>query len=293
MSYLEEHINTIINADCLDILKQLPDKCIDLVLTDPPYGYLNCKFDKEYFDEESTFFHLKRILKKDGLICFSGRGDSFYRWNILLEDLPFKEEIIWNKNLNSNPAGVLKRIHETISIRGFGKINLVKINFIEENIFNNTEFRILQTIKRIKSEIPKHKKEFLDYIETGHINYEREKKQGFGITSSKGLKEINRGVGDFKKICEGTTMKSILSTSHDEYYSSIHPTQKPVYLWEKLIELCSKEGDLILDCFSGSGTTAVACHNLKRNFICIEKDFDYWKASCKRLEEHKRQLTLF
>lgn len=43
MSYLEEHINTIINADCLDILKQLPDKCIDLVLTDPPYG-LNKKF---------------------------------------------------------------------------------------------------------------------------------------------------------------------------------------------------------------------------------------------------------
>lgn len=43
MSYLEEHINTIINADCLDILKQLPDKCVDLVLTDPPYG-LNKKF---------------------------------------------------------------------------------------------------------------------------------------------------------------------------------------------------------------------------------------------------------
>lgn len=60
-----------------------------------------------------------------------------------------------------------------------------------------------------------------------------------------------------------------------------------------LKKLPDKSIDLVLDCFSGSGTTAIACHNLKRRFICIEKDFDYWKASCKRLEEHKRQLILF
>ena len=47
------------------------------------------------------------------------------------------------------------------------------------------------------------------------------------------------------------------------------------------------------DCFSGSGTTAVACHNLKRRFICIEKDPEYWKASCARLEQAQRQQTLF
>ena len=72
-----------------------------------------------------------------------------------------------------------------------------------------------------------------------------------------------------------------------------HPTIKPLKIFETLIKNSSKEGDLILDPFSGSGTTAVACHNLKRNFICIEKDPDYWKASCKRLEEHQRQQMLF
>ena len=72
-----------------------------------------------------------------------------------------------------------------------------------------------------------------------------------------------------------------------------HPTQKPTKLIEKQILEYSKEGDLILDCFSGSGTTAIACYNLNRNFICIEKDKDYYEASVKRLEEHKRQGRLF
>ena len=73
----------------------------------------------------------------------------------------------------------------------------------------------------------------------------------------------------------------------------IHPTQKPADLFGMILRDYSKENDLILDCFSGSGTTAIACHNLKRNFICIEKDKDYYEASVKRLEEHKKQLNLF
>lgn len=73
----------------------------------------------------------------------------------------------------------------------------------------------------------------------------------------------------------------------------LHPTQKPLKLFEKCVADFSQEGDLIADFFSGSGTTAVACYNLKRKFICVEKDFDYWKASCKRLEDHQRQGVLF
>ena len=73
----------------------------------------------------------------------------------------------------------------------------------------------------------------------------------------------------------------------------IHPTQKPLKLFEMILNDYSKENDLILDCFSGSGTTAIACHNRKRSFICIEKDYDYWKASCEKLKEHQSQLRLF
>lgn len=81
--------------------------------------------------------------------------------------------------------------------------------------------------------------------------------------------------------------------NEDKKQPRLHPTQKPLKLFEQILQDYSKEGDIVLDCFSGSGTTAIACHNLKRRFICIEKDFDYWKASCKRLEDHKKQLTLF
>ena len=72
-----------------------------------------------------------------------------------------------------------------------------------------------------------------------------------------------------------------------------HPTIKPIGIFQTLINNSSKENDLVLDCFSGSGTTAIACHNLKRRFICIEKDKDYYEASVKRLEDAQKQLTLF
>lgn len=72
-----------------------------------------------------------------------------------------------------------------------------------------------------------------------------------------------------------------------------HPTQKPVALIARQIEEYSKEGDLILDCFSGSGTTAVACHNLNRRFICIEKDPEYHAASVERLKREQAQMRLF
>ena len=73
----------------------------------------------------------------------------------------------------------------------------------------------------------------------------------------------------------------------------IHETQKPVSYVQVLIENSTQVGDLILDPFSGSGTTAIACLRLKRRFICIEKDPEYWKASCNRLEDEQRQGVLF
>lgn len=72
-----------------------------------------------------------------------------------------------------------------------------------------------------------------------------------------------------------------------------HPTQKPLKLFEMILRDYSNENDLVLDCFSGSGTTAVACHNLKRRFICIERDTDYYNASVERLKIAQSQLKLF
>ena len=70
----------------------------------------------------------------------------------------------------------------------------------------------------------------------------------------------------------------------------IHPTQKPLALMEYCLNLRAKQGDLILDCYSGSGTTAVACHNLGLDFIAVEIDDEYYKDSVARLEDAKRQI---
>lgn len=73
----------------------------------------------------------------------------------------------------------------------------------------------------------------------------------------------------------------------------IHPTQKPVQLFKWCLQQAKLDDNaIVLDCFSGSGTTALACHDMGYDFICIEKDFDYWKASCERLTQHQRQLKL-
>lgn len=75
----------------------------------------------------------------------------------------------------------------------------------------------------------------------------------------------------------------------------LHPTQKPLPLWCYLLERAARPGGVVLDPFSGSGTTAIACHKLGLDFVCCERDAGYWRASCERLakEREQGQLALF
>ena len=73
----------------------------------------------------------------------------------------------------------------------------------------------------------------------------------------------------------------------------IHPTQKPVKLYEWLLMNYAKEGDKILDTHLGSGSIAIACHNLGYDLTACELDKDYYEAAIKRIERHKQQLTMF
>ena len=73
----------------------------------------------------------------------------------------------------------------------------------------------------------------------------------------------------------------------------IHPTQKPVKLYEWLLMNYAKEGDKILDTHLGSGSIALACHNLKYDLTACELDEEYYKAAMKRITKHKQQLTMF
>ncbi|MBQ2176242.1 MAG: site-specific DNA-methyltransferase [Alphaproteobacteria bacterium] len=224
---IKELENKIINADCLDILKQLPDKCVDLVLTDPPYGmdyqsgWREQKYEKIQDDNNldwlpSFLEELKRVSKDDSIwyvFCSWHNVDKFKQEIEKVKNV--KNILIWNKN-------------------NFGSGDL-----------------------------------FCDYAP----KY-----------------EMCIFCNENKKL-NGNRIANVLNFAKTK--NELHPTQKPVDLFGVLIQKGSQENDLVLDCFSGSGTTAIACHNLKRRFICIEKDKDYYEASVKRLADAQKQMTLF
>ena len=85
---------------------------------------------------------------------------------------------------------------------------------------------------------------------------------------------------------------NILEFKCVDNYSRMHPTQKPVELFEYLIKTYTKENDIVLDNCSGSGTTGIACINTNRNYILIEKDETYYNLAKQRIENHKNNLNL-
>jgi site-specific DNA-methyltransferase (adenine-specific) len=89
----------------------------------------------------------------------------------------------------------------------------------------------------------------------------------------------------------GLNEKSILAETPD-HYTAIHPTQKPTRLLERLMALVTKEGDLVVDPFSGSGSTAIAAYNTRRHFIGFEIDDEYYQASMERLKKETQQTKL-
>lgn len=281
------------NQDCLEGIKNIPDDSIDVILTDPPYLYLkNQKLERE-FDEVALFTEWKRVLKKGGFVVLFGRGTSFYRWNTILADLGFvfKEEIIWDKLYTSSPMMALSRKHESISIfsKGNGSINKVKVPYEESRSHDYDS--IINDLKKVKTVLSN--KSTLDavedYLTKGQLTYDGDYVSSTTITNGK--RRVNRVVAVINAMEVGMNEKSIIKQSRD-HYTSIHPTQKPVRLLERLLALVSKEGDTVLDCFSGSGSTAEACINTQRKFIGFEIDEEYYSKSIERLEVLTAQTKL-
>ena len=225
---LDDLINKITCADCMDILKQLPDKCIDLVLTDPPYGI---GYDKQAFKNSGTKYGnavaQKRIYKQTD-------------WDNKTPEKEVFDEII--------------RVSKNQIIFGG--------NYFA-NMLSNSKCWICWN----KKGDGRYSNEFAD----GELAW---------TSFDKPLKIYN------------FLWNGMIQQNMKNKEQRFHPTQKPTDLFGQILRDFSKENDLVLDCFSGSGTTAIACHRLKRRFICIEKDKDYWEASVKRLEDEQRQGAL-
>lgn len=288
------------NQDCLDGLKNVPNESIDIICTDPPYLYLkNQKLERE-FDEQLFFSECKRVLTKNGFIVMFGRGVSFYRWNTILDDLGFnfKEEIIWNKNYGSSPLMAITRVHETISIysKGNGMVQKVKVPYVEIKGGNLND--IHRDIKRIKT-IISNKKSFENlekYLFDGTLSFDGEYDKSTTITS--GRKRVDRVVSTAQMIEEGMNEKTIITNIRD-HYTSIHPTQKPVRLIERLLSLVipqdkPREEVVVADFFGGSFSTMDAVYNMGMKGIGFEIDKEYFDAGKNRIDRlPPRQETLF
>lgn len=289
-SWLDGRIIAI-NGDCLEVMQEMPKNKINMILTDPPYLYLNHKLDKP-FDEQKCFELLYNIMAQNSILAFFGRGDSFYKWNHITKQIgfDFKEEIIWDKNHTSSPTLTLQRIHETISIKEKGKVNLNKVyidyfeyNLEAEKTFENDLKRLVNSIKNCKTI------EKLD--EWKQDNYLPSRKNKHQLTSKL---QFNKDIGFniYKMTNKGRQLNSICRVKR-EHFQFIHPTQKPVELLKHLINLCSQPNDIVFDAFSGSFATAIASIKTNRRFIGCELDPIYFEKACERIDTEFKQLTLF
>lgn len=278
------------NTDCLDFMANMQEK-VDLILTDPPYLYLDHKLDKKFNQE--LFFDLSyKILNKNSMMAFFGRGKSFYYWNVLADKvgLDFKEKVIWDKNQGTSPTLSLQRIHETIAVyqKGHKPINKVYIDYGDYNI--EAEKTILNDLKRLTSSIKNCKTiEELNEWKEGKLTENRTKKHNI---TNKLNKMKDRCFSVYQLSDKGKLLPSIIRIKR-EHYQFIHPTQKPVELLKHLINLCSQENELVFDGFSGSGSCAVACIKTNRRFIGCELDNQYFDLACKRIETELKQGDLF
>lgn len=254
---------TLINGDCLEAMPTLPEKSVDLVLTDLPYGCLNkgnkyAEWDKE-IDLNSLWSELIRVVKNNTAIVLFGQGLFSAKLMMSKPDL-YRYSLVWDKCratgfLNANKMPL--RYHEDIIV------------FYQNLPTYNPQMEDLNGRERNHPQ---------DYGE--HRIYNR----CYG-----GIKRITPQIYDKKH------PRSIIKIprGHGKKSDSYHPTQKPVELLEYLIRTYSNEGDTVLDCTMGSGSTMVACANTNRKGIGIELSKEYYDIAVKRVNGAMCQLKMF
>ena len=243
-------LNKIYNEDCLDGMNRIPDKSVDMILCDLPYGTTACKWD-EIIPFDLLWEQYERVIKDNGAIVLTA-SQPFTTKLIASNYEMFRYNWVWEKSYST----------------GFMNANKMPLKNIEV---------VLVFYKRL----PTYNPQGLIEINKTQV---RKKDKKTTIYSDMGLKE---GVYTQKYT---NYPKQIIKTTAKE--RTIHPTQKPVALFEYLIKTYTNGGETVLDNCMGSGTTAIACLNTNRNFIGFELDKGYFDIANERIEEHEQQLEM-
>ena len=256
---LQQFENSILNIDCLDFLKQCPDDYFDLVVTSPPYN-LNINYNS-YNDNLSYEKYLDFCNKWIKLAFRVLKSCGRIAINIPIET---------KTNLNDKKF-IVNDYMNLLKNNGF--IEMAFILWDKQHLTSRTAWgsfnspscpNILQPMECI-----------LVYCKDSKIKKKSDKDMQTDLIKEEFIQNT-LGVWRIQPEKDRT-----------------HPAPFPIELPSRLIKMFSYVDDIVLDCFSGSGTTAIACHNLKRRFICIEKDKDYYEKSIKRLNSEKMKKKLF
>lgn len=232
-------INSVINTDALSLLKGLPDQSVDALISDPPYELTELDFDQQVIDWAAWWVEVKRVLKQPSspVVLFSQQ--PFTTDLINSNRKWYRYEIIYEKTM---PTGYLNasrrplRCHENIEIFSEADTDYYPVfDFVEP------------TADRIHRE--NRGEHYGDH--------------GKSSTWTDTGKRYPRSVWKYAQ--RDTAFANTVS---------LHPTAKPLLLMERLVETFSEAGDLVVDCFAGSGTTGAAAVKLERKFIGSDNGID-------------------
>jgi len=261
----------LIKGDCLIEMKKIPDKSIDAIIADLPYGTTKCKWDT-IIPFDKLWEQYERIIKPNGAIVLTAK-QPFTSKLVCSKIDWFRESLVWIKHKPTNFAnGKYMHLNYTEDILVFGK---GKTTY-------NPQMRPRKS-ERVKQAQKGSSKNWRSKPKT---------ENEVAFSTDYEPREWTVYNADMKLPMNYIELPSVVSNSKEK---QDHPTQKPVALMEYLIKTYTNEGDLVLDNTMGSGTTGVACVNTNRNFIGMELDDKYFEIAEKRINEAitAKQLTLF
>lgn len=238
---------TLINDDCLNAMKNIPNESIDMILTDLPYGTTKCKWDI-VIPFEPLWEQYGRIIKPNGAILLFGQEpfSSLLRMSNIKD---YRYDYYWEKERLTNIAQVKRRAGKTI-----------------------------ETISVFYKKQPTYNPQMVKYDGVPRSNKVKDGKLG-NLIDEGGQKKV------FEYKDTGWRYPTqLLKFQRDCLTCNLHETQKPVALLEWLIKTFTNEGETVLDSCMGSGSTGVACKNTNRDFIGIELDKEYFDIAKNRIE---------
>lgn len=308
----------IYNMDCLEGMKFIPDKSIDCIICDLPYGTTACSWDSVIpFDE--LWKHYDRIIKDEGIVVLFG-SQPFTTKLICSNINNFRYELIWEKNNCSNfqlsNVQPLK-YHENILIFYKDIIQTCFSDIIKYNMERiGAKQKDLQDLcpskngnptgwlsnklkgKQIPTKEQWHKIcDFFNIKDEYDSILQQLKKHTYNVGNLKNKSKIVSNKGKSGTLGHLSSKSDTYIQEYENYphsilkfdrvFNPLHPTQKPVELIEWLVKTYSNEGDVVLDNCIGSGTTAIACMNTNRHFIGFELDAKYFDIAINRINKLK------